>query len=144
MRRCCSRFIGVKLLRPAPAVGDGSEDSVGYGVGTSRRLSLTGHGEEPGHRVIIPERDTEEYGTRSCELFTVAFSSASEKRLTWTYLPEVSRLRLKLLSVFSAFHFPSAYDLFLARTRVLVRQLNLSSPTTRTRIRLSQQARTPY
>ena len=117
-----------KLLCPPPAVGD--QSSVGYDAGTG--LSLA----KEKNRITDPERGTEEPSARASESPSAAVSSPSERSLTCIYLPEVSRLRLQL----SFQYFSSAYDLILARTRVLIRQLNFSGPRTGTR--LPQQANT--
>jgi hypothetical protein len=124
MERDAAAFNSSKLLHPPPAVGD--ESSVGYDVGT--KLSLAKEKNRIVH--LSPERGIEEPGARPSEPSSVTLSSSSERSLTCIYLPEVSRLRLQLFPQ----HFSSAYDLIPARTRVLIRQLNFSSPTTRTRL----------
>jgi hypothetical protein len=128
MERDAAALNSSNMLRPPPTVGN--ESLVGYGAGTG--LSLA----KEKNRIANPELDTEESGTRLSEPSSVAVSSSSEKSLTCIYLPEVSRLQLQLFSQ----HFSTAYNLIPARTRVLIRQLNFSSPTTGTR--LPQQAST--
>jgi len=106
-------FNSSELLRPPPAVDD--ESLMGCDLG-ARRRSLA----QEKRRLAESEHVSDE-PTRLSEPPSGVVSSASEQSLKCIYIPEVSRPRLPSHSI--------PIDVPRRRTRVLIRQLNLSHPT---------------